>query len=75
MGDAKRKATVEVAVEPNKDKYEKNDNGHENNEEGNPLDTKILNIRYKDKPNLVTDTSYVLSDSAVILSSFHLNIL
>ena len=33
---------------------------------GTPLDTNILNIRYTDKWNLVTDTSYVLSDSAEI---------
>ena len=66
MGNAKGRAIVKAAVGPEKEKHEKVNNEHEKKEEGNPLDTNILNIRYSDNPNLVTNTSYVLSDSAEI---------
>ena len=46
MGDGKPAATVTAAVEVEKYKNEKENNGQEDNEEGNPLYTNILNIQY-----------------------------
>ena len=64
MGDGKPAVTVTAAVEVEKYKNEKENNGQEDNEEGNLLYINILNIQYTD--NLVTDTKYVLSDTAEV---------
>ena len=42
--------------------YEKDINEWEMNEGGKSLDKNILNVRYADKPNLLTDKVYILSD-------------
>ena len=57
--------TVGKAVEPEIVAYEII-NGWEMNGGEKPLDMNIMNLTYADKPNLLTDQAYILSDTAMI---------
>ena len=63
--DVTGKVMAKETVEPEKSKHEIINLEHGNSGE-NPLTSRNLNIRYTDKPNLVTDEEYVLAKSAAL---------